>query len=431
MKKIAGPEKKLAQCKEQVQQLRTCYQIASLLNSQLNLPNLLDSIMTIAKQVMNADASSLLLMDREKGDLYFQVALSAVGDQVKSLPRMKLGEGIAGTVAETGKALIVKDALKHPRFNPEFDKKTGFQTGSILCAPLLYKGEVLGVCQVIHRREKGKTFSGKDLSMFQLFCNSAALAIQNARMHEVLMRKQRLEKDMAFAKSVQESFLPAHVPQHEGFSFAAKTVPAQLVGGDFYDFIPFADDLLGVVVGDVSGKGVSAALHMARLMSDFRYVSQSHREPGDALGRVNNILCERGRHGMFTTAVYLLLDMKRKTVTAANAGHPSLLLRTAEHRVEMKAGASGAPLGIVPDLGYAQEEIPLHRGDRVLLYTDGVIEPINAKGRPFGLSQLIKLFEKDESPPEVFISHLEQTIHRFAMDDGRFDDMTCVEFQAL
>lgn len=431
MKKFLEPEKKLAQCKEQVQQLRTCYQIASLLNSQLNLASLLETIMNIAKQVMNADASSLLLVNREQGDMVFQVALSVVGEHVKTLPRLKIGEGIAGSVAETGKAMIVKDAYKHPNFNPEFDKKTGFKTGSILCSPLTFKGEVLGVCQVIHRRDKRKTFSGRDLALFKLFCDSAALAIQNAQMHQVLMEKQRMEKDMAFAKSVQDSFLPPAPPRHERFLFAARTVPAKIVGGDFYDFIPFEKDLMGIVLGDVSGKGVSAALQMARLMSDFRYVSQADPEPENVLRQVNRILCERTRYGMFTTAVYLLIDMKKKTLKTANAGHHSLLLRDREKRVEERAKAGGAPLGIVPGIRYPQEEMSLDGGDRILLYTDGVVETKNEKDKHFGLKKLRDLFERDDSPPETLLARIEQSVGQFAGKAPQFDDMTWVAFEAL
>lgn len=430
MKKSPATDKKLALCKARVQQLQTCYQVTSLLNSELNFPTLLDTIMTIAKQVVKADASSLLLMDKEMGDLTFQVALSNVGEQIKTLHRLRIGEGIAGSVAQTGKALIIKDAYKHAKFNPQFDKQTGFKTGSILCAPLMFKGEILGVCQVIHHRDKKKVFSGSDLSLFKLFCDSAALAIQNARMHTILMEKQRMEKDMEFAKSVQESFFQAAFPKHDRFHFAAKTVPALVVGGDFYDFIPFNENLLGVVLGDVSGKGVSAALHMARVMSDFRYVSQINPEPREVLPKINNILCGRSHRGTFTTAIYLLLDMNNKTMKVANSGHHSLLLRSKEG-VRERANAGGAPLGIIPDVNYAQEEISLESGDRVFLYTDGVIEPKNAKGEQFGLNRLSEILAHNDEPPETLLTHVEQTIKKFTGNVPKFDDLTCLTFQAL
>ena len=429
MKKVPLEIKtKLAQCKAKVQQLQTCYQVTSLLNSELNFSALLDTIMAIAKQVVKADASSLLLMDKENRNLAFQVALGNVGEQIKTLHRLKVGEGIAGSVAQTGKALIIKDAYKNAKFNPQFDKQTGFKTGSILCSPLTFKGEILGVCQVIHHRDKKKVFSGHDLALFKLFCDSAALAIQNARMHTILMEQQRAEKDMEFAKSVQESFFQALFPKHAQFLFAAKTIPALVVGGDFYDFIPFNENLLGVVLGDISGKGVSAALHMARVMSDFRYISQINPEPKEVLKKINAVLYERSHRGVFTTAIYLLIDMKNKTMKAANGGHHSLLLRN-KKQVQEKVHASGIPLGILPDISYTQEEISLEQGDRVFLYTDGVIEPQNAKGEQFGLNRLRDILEHNDQPPELLLADIEQTIKKFTGNVPKFDDLTFVAFQ--
>lgn len=422
-------EKKLTRCKERVRQLQTCYQITSLLNSELNLSLLLDTIMSIAKQVVRADASSLLLMNEEKSHLTFQVALGTVGEQIKTLSRLKVGEGIAGAVAQTGKPMIIRDAYKNSLFNPQFDKETGYKTGSILCSPLIFKGEVLGVCQVIHHRDKKKVFSTSDLALFTLFCDSAALAIQNARMHEIHMEKQRMEKDMEFAKSVQESFFQTAFPVHDHFTFAAKTVPALVVGGDFYDFIPFNEDQIGIVLGDVSGKGVSAALHMARLLSDFRYISQVNPEPTFVLSRVNDILCSRTHWGMFATATYLLVDMRKKTMQAANGGHHSLLMKNDKGKVEERVKAGGVPLGILPNVNYPQEEIPLKQGDSIFLYTDGVIEPKNAKDEPFGLDRLSNFLAQNKDTPENMLASLEQTIKHFTGKVPKFDDMTFLTFQ--
>ena len=209
MKKVPLEIKtKLAQCKAKVQQLQTCYQVTSLLNSELNFSALLDTIMAIAKQVVKADASSLLLMDKENRNLAFKVALGNVGEQIKTLHRLKVGEGIAGSVAQTGKALIIKDAYKNAKFNPQFDKQTGFKTGSILCSPLTFKGEILGVCQVIHHRDKKKVFSGHDLALFKLFCD----AFKTAEFGEPLFRNQ------APAERVAHDLRPLHdFLQHKMF----------------------------------------------------------------------------------------------------------------------------------------------------------------------------------------------------------------------
>lgn len=422
-------EERLLEYEERIHQLETCYRITSLLNSELNQTILLDTIMNIAKKVMKADASSLLLIDEEHGDLVFQVALSRVGEAIKGLTRIKLGQGIAGTVAKTGRAMVIKDAYKSKKFDPSYDKKTGFKTGSILCAPLKARDKVIGVCQVIHRGGKGKVFSRKDLALFKLVCDSAALAIQNARMHHVLMEKQRLEKDMEFAQSVQESFLPQSFPEHPDFWFSASSIAAKNVGGDYFDFIKLSPSTLGILLGDVSGKGVPAALQMARLMSDFRYVSTKNSEPKDVLREVNNIFFERSYRGMFTTVIYMVLNMKTKTIQVANAGHLAMLLQHNCGKVEEVAQATGTPLGMLPHATYQQEEIKLQPGDRVVLLSDGVIETKSMEGELFGQRRLVDFLEKEKGEPAVLLQQLEIALNKFSTEAPQFDDKTTVSFQ--
>jgi phosphoserine phosphatase RsbU/P len=428
--RLPSTDPQIARLELRIQQLETCYKITSLINSELNLANLLDTIMNVAKKVMNADACSLLLVDEETDELVFQIALSEVGEKIKTLTRLKIGEGIAGVVAKTGESLIIEDAYQHPKFKPDYDKKTGFKTGSILCSPLMAKGNIIGVCQVIHEKTKARVFQQSDLELFLLLCDSAALAIHNARMHLVLMENQRMEKDMEFAQSVQESFLPTSTPQHAHFSFAAQTHAAQVVGGDYYDFIPFENDMLGIVLGDVSGKGVPAALQMARLMSDFRYISQVDPEPQKVLTLVNNALCERSYRGMFTTAVFCLLDLKSKKLTVANGGHLSLLLKR-KNSIEEIGFASGTPLGILPNMQYSQEEHILQSEDQILAFTDGVTEPKNKQDEEFGLDRLKNLFASNTDSPEEFLQNLENSIKQFIGDAPQFDDLTALSLQAL
>lgn len=429
MNRLTPAQNEIVQLKHRVQQLETCSKVTSLLNTELSSSNLLDTIMKIAKKVMKADGCSLLLLDEDNGDLVFQVALSPVSDQIMNLGRIKLGQGIAGSVAKTGRATVVKDAYKHPKFNQSFDKKTGFQTGSLLCAPLKTQERIIGVCQVIHGRKGGRIFTRKDLALFRMLCDSAALAIQNSRMHRILLETQRMEKDMEFAQSVQESFLPATFPQHDNFLFAAETVPAKVVGGDYYDFIPLGENTLGVVLGDVSGKGVPAALHMARLMSDFRYISQAHLEPARILAEVNTTLYQRSHRGMFTTAIYLLIDLKNKTMRAANAGHHPALICDGTGRIIEAARASGSPLGIVPGTQYQEEEISLKKDDRVLIYSDGITESRNDKRKDFGVARLKEFLARENGAPEVLIDKLTRTVKKHIGSAPQFDDMTCVAFK--
>ena len=160
---------------------------------------------------------------------------------------------------------------------------------------------------------------------------------------KITEEKIRIESEVKMATLVQEGFLPEATPDASGFKFAAKTIPEKFVGGDFYDFIELEKDKVGIVLGDVSGKGVSAALYMARLMSDFRYVAMLDPQPGNVIPKVNNIFARRSRKGMFATAIFLLLDVKGKKLKVCNAGHHSMLIRRGDREILEPGKAGGIP----------------------------------------------------------------------------------------
>ncbi|MFQ5481248.1 MAG: PP2C family protein-serine/threonine phosphatase [Nitrospinaceae bacterium] len=427
------PQGELAACREQVSQLQTCFKITSLLNSELDLDRLLHTIISTARRVMKADIAALALIDPAQGDLVFQIALGKGRDHLRSLGRwrrVKLGDGIHGSVAKTGKPILIQDVHQHPTFDTQYEKLTGMAFGAMLCAPVTARGEVLGSCSVIHEASKGKSLQPQELTLFQLFCDHAGLAIQNARAHQALLENQRLEQDIAFSRSVQDGFLPATVPKHPGFDFAAQTFPARKVGGDYYDFIPVAANEVALLLGDVSGKGFGAALHMARLMSDIRYVSQNVREPCEVLNAVNRLLCARpGRRGMFTTVIYGVLNLKTGCLRAANAGHPSFLLRTPRGRILSPCPASGPPLGVTGGVHYSQVEINLKKGNRALLFSDGVIEAQGVRQKAFGMARLRKLFRHHPGTSRALVRALKKAVGEFTGNAPLFDDLTLLTFQ--
>ncbi len=246
------------------------------------------------------------------------------------------------------------------------------------------------------------------------------------------LEKEKIENELEVAKLVQEGFLPEKPPSPPGILFAAQSVPAKFVGGDFYDFIDLGEERLGLVLGDVSGKGVSAALFMAQLLSDLRNVSQLETDPGRIMAKVNDIQCRRSRRGMFATAVYLMLDMKYNTVCAANAGHPPVLVRsgkTGDLRKEAKDG--GIPLGIMPSVDYHSMDFALESGDQVLTFTDGANEAINPEREAFGLDRLETIFRRHTGTPEELILKIQSAINQFRHPQDPSDDLTLMSFKIL
>lgn len=266
--------------------------------------------------------------------------------------------------------------------------------------------------------------------------------IEDKRRAEELVKKQNKELAAAnfelerinnqlleYASLVQKRFLPEEPPQYPNFEFAGMTVPAKTVGGDFYDFIPLGKNRLGILVGDVSGKGVTAALFMAKLVSDFRQICHMEPDPEQVMSTINSILHKRSTKGMFVTAIYSLLDMEKNTMHVSNAGHLPVFIRSKGNEVAKKAKAGGVPLGIFPDTTYPKEEILLETGDLGLIFTDGAIEPTNHQKEPFGLIKLSHFLSTEQKSPQTLIKNLHETITGFSKSSDLPDDLTLLAFK--
>jgi sigma-B regulation protein RsbU (phosphoserine phosphatase) len=415
---------------QKVKRLSTLIEVNGLISSSLNLDQILENVMTISKKVMNADASSLMLIDEKTDELVYEVALGTVGEKLKQEFRLKLGQGIAGTVAQEGKPLLLKDAYTHPKFHRAHDDATGYRTKSMITVPLKVGERITGVAQVINRLD-GNSFDSDDLELFIALCSLAAIAIDNAKMHKSLMEKQRFVKDMEFARTVQESFLPQKAPEIANYRFSAHYTPAQEVGGDFYDFIHLDSERTGIVIGDVSGKGVPAALYMAKLGSDLRTLAFTEKDPATALEKLNNLLAERSRRGMFATLLYIELESQGGGLTISNAGHLPPIIKKASGSVIKLSTSGGSPLGILADMKFGQETALLSRGDTVILYTDGIIEAMNAGEELYGYERFEALVRKSPTDPDVLKSAIIEDVNKFTGLSPQHDDMTLVCFGAM
>lgn len=415
---------------QKIKRLSTLIDVNGLISSSLNLDQILENVMTISKQVMNADASSLMLIDEKTNELVYQVALGTVGEKLKQEFRLKMGQGIAGAVAQEGKPLLIEDVYTHPKFYRGHDEATGYRTKSMIAVPLKVGDRITGVAQVINRLDN-KSFDADDLELFIALCSMAAIAIENAKMHRSLMEKQRLVKDMEFARTVQESFLPQQAPEVVNYKFSTHYTPAQEVGGDFYDFIRLDRARTGIVIGDVSGKGVPAALYMAKLGSDLKTLAFTEQYPAAALLQLNDLLVARSRRGMFATVLYLALDSERGQMTVSNAGHLPPIIKKADGTVTTFAAAGGAPLGILGGMQFGQETLLLGSGDTVILYTDGIIEAMNAREELYGYERFEGLIRKSPSDPDALKSAIINDVNLFTGLSPQHDDMTLVCFGPL
>ncbi|MEA3560732.1 MAG: GAF domain-containing SpoIIE family protein phosphatase [Candidatus Omnitrophota bacterium] len=427
MKRVTKVEIKVIQ--RRVKDLSSLIEVSRVINSTLDLTELLDIVMKIAKKVMRAEASSLMLIDEQAKELVYEVALGSKGKEIKKKFRLKIGQGIAGWVAKYRKPLLVKDVTKDPRFFGKPDKTTGFKTRSILCVPMNAKDKTIGILQAINPLDR-TMFSEEDTDLFTAFASQAAVAITNARMHRDILEKQKVEQELAIAHKIQQSFLPAGYPKVEGISLYARSIPAREIGGDFYDFIRLDKDCLAVVMGDVSGKGVPAALYMVKTITEIRNQVSEFRRPDRLLSAVNNILVNKAMRGMFVTVVYMVLNTKKKTVVFSNAGHLSpLFLNIPSGKTSLLEKSRSLPLGIISNAEYTKTEIDIKGDNLLFIYTDGVTEARDKNSSEFTIGRLKKVIKQARSTGLTAKSAVNFTIDKvldFSKGAVQHDDLTAL-----
>jgi len=243
---------------------------------------------------------------------------------------------------------------------------------------------------------------------------------------------ERRTYEMELAQSIQKSFLPESAPNVGGFELAALNVPALEVGGDFYDFIPISADKWGLVVADVSGKGVPAALFMTVSRTLVRANALGNYTAAEVIQRANDLISEDDRANMFVTLFYAILDIQRQTLKYVNAGHNPPLLLKGDGREVMLLEAKGIALGVMPDIKLEEKEVALGKGAVVVFYTDGVTEAVNNRQQQFGQDRLVKVLEKNHhlSAQEI-INKIRQEITDFAGDQPQFDDITMIVLKSI
>lgn len=413
---------------QKIKDLTSLIDVTSIITSTLDLEELMNLVMEKAQEVMHAEASSIMLVNEESGMLECQIALGSVQEKIKDKIQLKMGQGIAGWVAESGEEIIVPDVKKDNRFFSEIDHSTGFETRSILAAPLKVKDKVIGVAEVINRLD-GKPFTQENLELFSTFCRQVALAIENAQMHRFMLEQQALKQQLEAAHRIQQSFMPQSFPHSENdhYFIYARNIPATSVGGDLFDFIQINERDLGIVIGDVSGKGVPAALYMARLISDLRYYSHLTEKPSDLLKQVNQILMKRSQRGMFVSLIYMVLNRENGELLISNAGHiPPLWYQICCGECKQVHSQQGIPLGILPEAEFDEVRIQLGSGDTVLLTTDGLIEAKNQAGQMFSLERLEQTYCEctNSDHPQEIIGSIINKVKVFSGSRSQHDDIT-------
>jgi serine phosphatase RsbU (regulator of sigma subunit) len=328
-------------------------------------------------------------------------------------------------VVQTGNAVMTSDAQSE-EWLADRTSVASLKLRSIMCVPLSAQGRRIGLIYVDNRMQAG-IFGADDLELLQAVANTAAVAIENARLHMAEVEQARMERELEVARQVQTSLMPPGPPDIPGFEVAGLWRAAREVGGDFYDFIPRADGELGIVIGDVTDKGVPAAFFMALARTTLRASLAGGGSALDGLQQANRLISADSSTGMFVTLFYAGLKPGSQTLSWVNAGHmPPLHYRSVEMDVT-RLPRGGLPLGIESEGRFAEGQTELRRGDALLLYTDGLVDAMGHQGDFYGWDRLKRVVGVSGGMGAAdMLSSIERDVSRFTAGTARFDDLTMV-----
>jgi phosphoserine phosphatase RsbU/P len=350
-------------------------EIARELTSILNLDELLGRIAELVRRLIDYQMFSILLLDPSGQKLQHRFALR-FNENIHLKHEIPMGRGLVGYAAESKETVLVPDVTKDPRYveaNPE--------TRSELVIPLVYKSKVIGVLDLEHTRRG--FFTDEHNRTMTTLAAQIAIAIENARLYEEIERQERrLERDLALARELQSRLLPQTNPKLAHLDVAAKFVPARTIGGDLYDFIPYSMSRLGIVIGDVSGKGAPAAIYAALVSGIIRSHAPIEPAPGEMLSAVNLSLAERRIEAQFVSIIYAVWDDAQRTLTVSNSGLPRpIFVHDGKNEV---IEATGLPLGLFDEAEYDEFQFRMKPGDMFVFFSDGILDARNSNGELFG-----------------------------------------------
>jgi serine phosphatase RsbU (regulator of sigma subunit) len=414
------------------EKLRLLLEITRKISRSLNLEEVLAQVMDTLDSLLPYDAAGIYIIRRdphlsEDGTTTLLFHAEAVrGYDIEELLelRLKLGEGLIGWVAQKGDAIIVPDVREDVRYI-----NARKETRSEMVAPIIVNDEVIGVFDL--ESDDLSAYTEDDRQILLLLASQVAIIVEKAVLHEQLVEKKRLEAQLEVARQVQLALLPDHDPDVEGFDISAYNFSTEEVSGDYYDFVKPYEDHVGLVIADVSGKGVPASLLMAFLRASLRAAIHIGYAPNVAAAKVNYLLWESIEQHQFVTAFYGMLDATNRTLAFVNAGHNPLLVLNGDgtHRFVERGGL---PLGLFRDTRYYEYYLPIDAGQILVLYTDGATEATNLEGEEYGRDRLVKAVSASrERRAREMIDYIYNDVFEWTGGRGATDDVTFVIIKAL
>lgn len=403
-----------------IQRLESLIEASKLLNTTLDLDELLRVILNLTTSNLDADRGTIYLIDHERKELWSRVLK---GKELVEI-RLPLGTGIAGSVAETGQTVNLEDAWKDKRFFSAFDVRTGYVTRTMLCMPMLNREKkIIGVFQIINKH--AGVFTKEDEQFLAAFSDHVALAIENAFLLQARVEQERVERELEIAAEIQAKLLPKELPPMKGYQIDAVAIPSKAIGGDYYDIIPLDNDSFVLIVADVSGKGIPASLLVSTLNAALYAYIQTSMSLSDLVQKLNAIVYRNTPLERFITLFISILNTRRHQLMYVNAGHSFPFLLRSSNAEVTKLSAGGLPLGMFDHAEYRSEIVPIDPESVLVLYSDGVTEAMNPRQEEYGDDRFIRCLTKNlDKDARTLRQTTVADIQKFVGTEPQSDDLT-------
>ena len=385
------------------------------------LTETLEQIVSLVFEAVPADRCLIMMRDQGSEDL--RVAVARLRDRVGEVGEIRVSRNVLDEVVIRGKSVLTSDAQHDPRFASGTMVLQGVR--SVLAVPLGVADKVFGIIYADSPIAEGR-FTEDHLKVLTTLASVAAIRVENARLVEARLERERFERELALASEIQQRFQPTAPPHVEGYELQGISFPCYEIGGDYYDFIEREDGRLVIALGDVSGKGTAAALLMSSLHAAIHAQSASHDSLVATISAVNRYLADNIPANRFVTLFYAELDPESGALSFLNAGHnPPLIVHSAGTVEQLASG--GLPLGIKRDAEYREGRTRLQRGDVLVIYSDGVTEAVSPSGEEFGATRLYEVVSRNINASAAGIrDRIESSLTKFAQGTSASDDITLV-----
>ncbi len=416
-----------ARLRKSIDDLLNINQLAQVISSTMPVEQILDKVLGFSLKAIQAEQGTVSLLSRNAGQDPFKTLIRKV-DASGVRDKYRLDEDLSGWMIKHRKPLMINDFRKDTTFRGHAGKLMDIR--SLLSVPLLCKGRLIGVLNLFNKKNEGR-FTEDDQRLLSIIGSQSAQVIENARLYEEEKHLREIERELETARSIQLELLPKQPPRIPGFDIAGASYPAKEVGGDYFDFIPLSQEKWGIALGDISGKGVPAALLMSNMQATLRSQAVTNPDVVSCIEKTNHILFLNTDSNKFVTLFYGELDAAARRFRYVNAGHnfPFLLEPSGEIRTLQRGGLI---LGMLPDCRYEDETLMLTPGSTLVIFSDGVTEAENEQGALFGEQRLKELIRHNRAEQaEEMVARIYQAVQTFTGANEQEDDVTVVVLKSL